>query len=279
MNTINIFGWQIEFDALFWIVSLIIIGIPVLFLISKWVRIYIKKKLSAQQAMIISKFIMYFGLVIILLSILQKLNFPLATLYGSAGIIGIALAFASQTSVSNIISGLFLIAERPFEVDDIIKIGDTTGVVLSVDVLSIKLRTFDNKFVRIPNETIVKSELTNVTKFPIRRVEMNVGVAYKEDIGSVREILLDVAKKNPMCLNDPEPIVVFTGFGDSSLDFLFGVWAVKADWLKLKNSIAEDVKCRFDEEGIEIPFPHLSLYKGSVTDPIPISIVNQDSGK
>jgi small-conductance mechanosensitive channel len=276
MNTINIFGWKIEFDALFWIVSLIIVGIPMLFLISKWVRIYIKKKMSAQQAMIISKFIMYFGLVIILLSILQKLNFPLATLYGSAGIIGIALAFASQTSVSNIISGLFLIAERPFEVDDIIKIGNTTGVVLSVDVLSIKLRTFDNKFVRIPNETIVKSELTNVTKFPIRRVEMNVGVAYKEDIGSVREILLDVAKKNPLCLNDPEPIVVFTGFGNSSLDFLFGVWAVKSDWLKLKNSIAEDVKKRFDEKGIEIPFPHLSLYSGSKTEPIPISIVGKN---
>ncbi len=279
MNTINIFGWQIDFGTLFWVGALIILGIPILILVSKWIRQYTKKKMSAQQAMILSKFILYFGLVIIMLSILQKLKFPLATLYGSAGIIGIALAFASQTSVSNIISGLFLIAERPFGVDDIIKIGDMTGVVLSVDVLSIKLRTFDNKFVRIPNETIVKSELTNITKFPIRRVDLNVGVAYKEDIGRVREILLDVAKKNPLCLNDPEPIVIFTGFGNSSLDFLFGVWAVKADWLKLKNGIAEDVKRRFDEKGIEIPFPHLSLYKGSVTDPIPISIVNQDSGK
>ena len=279
MNTINIFGWQIDFGTLFWVGALIILGIPILILISKWIRQYTKKKLSAQQAMILSKFILYFGLVIIILSILQKLNFPLATLYGSAGIIGIALAFASQTSVSNIISGLFLIGERPFEVDDIIKIGDTTGVVLSVDVLSVKLRTFDNKFVRIPNETIVKSELTNITKFPIRRIDINVGVAYKEDIGRVREVLMEVAKRNPLCLNDPEPIVIFNGFGNSSLDFLFGVWAVKSDFLKLKNSITEDVKRRFDEEGIEIPFPHLSLYKGSVTEPIPISIVNQDLGK
>lgn len=272
MNTIKIFGWQIEFGTIFWVVSLIVFGVPLLLLISKWIRQYTKKKLSAQQAMILSKFVLYFGFAFILLSILHELKFPLATLYGSAGIIGIALAFASQTSVSNIISGLFLIAEKPFEVNDIIKIGETTGVVLSVDVLSIKLRTFDNKYVRIPNENIVKSELTNITRFPIRRVDINIGVAYKEDISRIQKILADIAKKNPLCLNDPEPVVIFSGFGNSSLDFLLGVWAVKADWLKVKNSIAAEIKRRFDEEGVEIPFPHLSLYKGSITEPIPIKI-------
>jgi small-conductance mechanosensitive channel len=222
--------------------------------------------------MILSKAILYIGFSIIAISILREVGFRLDTLLGAAGIIGIAIGFASQTSVSNIISGLFLIAEKPFEVNDIITVGGNTGVVLSIDILSIKLRTFDNKFVRIPNETIIKTEVTNVTRFPIRRVDLNVGVAYKEDIARVREVLLNVAFKHPLCLNEPEPLVIFSGFGNSSLDLLLLVWALKSDWLTLKNSITEEIKKRFDEEGIEIPFPHLSLYTGSVTKPLPVKI-------
>ena len=251
---------------------LLLIGIPALYFLSKWVRKYAIKKLTAQQAMIFSKLVWYLGFTIIAISILNEFGFKLSHLLGAAGIITIAIGFASQTSMSNVISGLFLIAEKPFEVNDVISVGGATGVVLSIDILSIKLRTFDNRYIRIPNETIIKSEVTNITRFPIRRVDLNLGVAYKEDIGKVRSILLDIAQKHPLVLNEPEPLVIFNGFGNSSIDFLFGVWAVKSDWLAVKNNIAEEVKKRFDEEGIEIPFPHLSLYSGSVTDPIPVRI-------
>jgi len=247
-------------------------GIPLILLASKYLKKYTSKKLSAQQGMIFSKAIQYIGISIIVISILREIGFKLDTLLGAAGIIGIALGFASQTSVSNIISGLFLIAEKPFEVNDIITVGGNTGVVLSIDILSIKLRTFDNKFVRIPNETLIKTEVTNVTRFPIRRVDINVGVAYKEDIAQVRKVLLDVAFKHPLCLNEPEPLVIFSGFGNSSLDLLLLIWALKTDWLTLKNSITEEIKKRFDNEGIEIPFPHLSLYTGSVTKPFPVTV-------
>ena len=258
---------------------LLLIVLPLLLLFTRWIKKYLTKKLSAQQGMIISKLIWYTGVAVVAFSVLSELGFKLTHLLGAAGIVGIAIGFASQTSVSNIISGLFLIAEKPFEVGDVITVQGITGIVLSIDTLSIKIRTFDNKYVRVPNETIIKNELTNITRFPIRRVDLKVGVAYKEDIGLVREILLDVAKQNPMCLNEPEPLVIFNGFGDSSLDFMFVVWAEKPDWLLLKNSIAEDVKKRFDAEEIEIPFPHLSLYTGSATDPMPIRIVGAESKK
>jgi len=279
MESLNIFGWDVgqifvmqKLESLIRLAILLFIGLPALYLLSKWIRKYVSKKLSAQQGMIFSKLVLYLGVFIIVFSILNEFGFKLTHLIGAAGIITLAIGFASQTSVSNIISGLFLIAEKPFEVNDVITVGSTTGVVLSIDILSIKLRTFDNRYVRIPNETLIKSEVTNITRFPIRRVDLNVGVAYKEDIGKVRSILLDIAMKHPLVLNEPEPLVIFSGFGNSSIDFLFGVWAVKADWLAVKNNIAEEVKKRFDEEGIEIPFPHLSLYSGSVTDPIPIRI-------
>jgi len=255
------------------IIVLIFVGLPMIYALSRWMRKYFSKKFTAQQAMLFSKMVLYTGALIIIFSVLNELGFKLTHLLGAAGIVGVAVGFASQTSISNIICGLFLITEKPFEVDDVITVGGNTGVVLSIDILSIKLRTFDNKMIRIPNETIIKSDVTNVTYFPIRRVDINIGVAYREDIGRVREVLLNVAHQNPLCLNEPAPVVVFSGFSESSIDFLLLAWAVKADWLALKNSITEEIKNRFDEEKIEIPFPHISLYSGSQTGAIPIQII------
>jgi small-conductance mechanosensitive channel len=197
---------------------------------------------------------------------------------GAAGILTVAIGFASQTSASNLISGLFVIAERPFVVGDVIRIEGTTGEVLSVDLLSVKIRTFDNLYVRIPNESIIKSQITNLTHFPIRRLDMQIGVAYKEDLERVRRIVFDVADKNPDCLEEPPPLYIFQEYGDSALAFQFSVWAKRENFLELKNSMHLDIKSAFDEQGIEIPFPHRSLYSGALTDPFPVRIVDGQTG-
>lgn len=256
------------------IALVLVIGFPVLLLVRRWGRNFFTKKYASHYGMLAGKVIFYTGLVIIIITIMSQLGVSLAPLLGAAGIVGVALGFASQTSVSNIISGLFLIAEQPFKVDDIIMVSNTTGIVLSIDVLSVKLRTFDNRFVRIPNETIIKTEVTNLTRFPIRRLNANVSVAYKEDISRVREILMEVADQNEYALSEPKPLIVFEAFGTSSIDLLFLVWAPVNEFLLLKNSLQEEIKNRFDEEGIEIPFPHVSLYSGSATQPIPIAMKN-----
>jgi small-conductance mechanosensitive channel len=254
-------------------VVMVVIGVPLVFVLSKSMRRWSTAQINPQAGLIIGKLIFYVGLVILVITTMTELGFSLTPLLGAAGVVGIALGFASQTSVSNVIAGLFLLAEAPFVVDDLIQVGDVVGRVLSVDTMSVKLRTLDNKFVRIPNETLVKSTVTNITRFPIRRIDVRVGVAYKESPERVREVLLDVADKNPMALMEPEPIVVFEGFGDSSLNLLFAVWVTKENWLALKNSIQEEVKARFDAEGIEIPFPHRTLYVGSETGAFPVQIV------
>ncbi|MGM0670010.1 MAG: mechanosensitive ion channel family protein, partial [Gemmatimonadota bacterium] len=198
-------------------------------------------------------------------------------LLGAAGIMGIALGFAAQTSVSNVISGFFLMAEQPFVVNDLVQVGETRGRVLSIDMLSVKLRTFDNRFVRIPNENLVKTEFINLTRFPIRRADINVGVAYKEDVSRVREVLFDVARKHPLVLMEPEPQFFFQDYGASSLDFLFGIWTRTENYFQVRNEIREEIKRRFDEEDIEIPFPHRTLYAGAVTDAFPVRIVDAAS--
>lgn len=210
-------------------------------------------------------------------SALRELGFSLAVLMGAAGVLTVAIGFASQTTASNLISGLFLIGERSFEIGDIIQVGSTTGEVLSIDSLSVKLRTLDNLYVRIPNETLIKSEVVTLTRFPIRRFDLMLGVAYKEDLDRVREVLVKVAEANVLCLDEPAPLFIFTGFGESSLNIQFSVWARRENFLDLRNIISAEIKRAFDEAGIEIPFPHRTLYAGEVTKPLPVQIVSPNS--
>jgi len=267
-----------DFFALSWVRALLtlVIGWPVLRVAAGLLRKTLKKHASAQLAMLGYQTVYYGGVILLMLSVLTELGMNITTLLGAAGIAGVAIGFAAQTSLSNLISGIFLIWEKPFQVEDIIKVGSSMGVVMEIDLLSTKVRTFDNTLVRIPNEMMIKSELTNVTRFEIRRLDVNVGVAYKEDVAKVIQVLREIANENPWCLDEPEPLILFKGFGNSSLDFLFGVWFSKTDFLALRNSIQQEVHERFRSEGIEIPFPHLSLYTGSVSEPFPIRMIQEE---
>ena len=220
----------------------------------------------------------YYGILILTcISVMKELGFDLSVILGAAGILSVAIGFASQTSASNLISGLFLMMERPFSIGDVIRVGTTTGEVISIDLLSVKVRTFDNLFVRLPNESMIKTEVTTLTRFPIRRADIKVGVAYKEDIEKVKVILSELAEANPLCLEEPAPLFIILGFGNSSIDIQFSVWATRQNFLALKNTIYQDIKKAFDAQGVEIPFPHVSLYSGEASKPIPISIVEPKS--
>ncbi len=217
--------------------------------------------------------IIYSGTAILFMTVLGELGVDLRTILGAAGIVGIAIGFASQTSVSNVISGLFLLSEKPFAVGDVIRVGDKTGTILSIDLMSIKIRTFDNLFIRLPNEKVLNTEVVNITRFPIRRMDLIVRVAYKEDIGRVRTLLAEVARSDAHALREPEPLVLFQNFTDLGMEFLLGVWFLKTDFAVLKNSLAQAIKERFDAEGVELPVPHRALYAGAGTAPLPIRIV------
>lgn len=231
------------------------------------------KHLSKQQQGLFRRILFYGLIVVFMVSALHEMGFKLSVLLGAAGILSVAIGFASQTSASNLISGLFLLAERPFVVGDVIRVGSTTGEVLAIDLLSAKLRTFDNLYVRIPNETMLKSEVTTLTRFPIRRLDVPVGVAYKEDTEKVRELLLAIAHQNPLCLDEPAPRFMFLGFGDSAQNLQLNVWVKRENFLDLKNTIHHEIKKTFDTHGVEIPFPHVSLYAGSETDAFPVQII------
>jgi small-conductance mechanosensitive channel len=254
----------------------VVVGLVLARLGSRGVERLIATQVDVNQSILARRLTYYTILGLFVASALTDVGFDLTVLLGAAGIATVALGFASQTSASNVISGVFLLGEKPFAVGDVIRVGGTTGEVLSVDLLSVKLRTFDNLFVRIPNETMIKSEITNLMRFPIRRYDLPVGVAYKEDLRHVQDVLMEVADQNPLCLEEPRPLIFFKGYGDSSLNLQFSVWTKTENFLELRNALPVEIKEAFDEAGIEIPFPHRSLYAGSVTDPLPIELVSSD---
>lgn len=251
---------------------LLIIGYILARIFSGIVAKIVQNKMTTHGQFLLKRTVFYTILALFALSALKHAGFDLSILLGAAGLFTVALGFASQTSASNLISGLFLMLERPFSISDIIKINDVTGEVISIDLLSVKLRTFDNLFVRIPNESMIKTPVTTLTKFPIRRADLIVGIAYKEDIERVQEVLMDVARKNVICLDEPAPLFILKGFGDSSIDIQFSVWTKRENFLNLRNSMYLEIKKAFDQQGIEIPFPHLSLYTGSETKPMPVKL-------
>lgn len=207
---------------------------------------------SGQHQMLGRRVAFYSALVLGVMGALSELGFHLSTLLGAAGIVSVALGFAAQTSASNFIAGLFLIGEQPFVIGDIVRIGATTGEVLSIDLISIKLRTYDNLFVRVPNETVVKSEVVNLTHFPIRRLELAFGVSYQADLQKVRALLFDAAHQHPLAFEDPKPQLFIKGFGEFAVNVEFAVWTAKGNYFELKTALHEAIKLAFEREGIEL---------------------------
>lgn len=259
-------------DKFIRIVFILVAGVGSIQLISYLIRRSLRKQLSRQRMMIISRTVVYTGYTGLVLIVIRELNYDLTALFGAAGVVGIVIGVASQTSIGNIVSGLFLVSEKSFELGDVVRIGDKTGTVYAIDLLSIKIKTYDNLLIRIPNQTVISTELVNVTKFPIRRLEFQIGVAYKEDLRKVKTVLEHVAGNNPLCLEEPEPVIIFKEFGSSSITITFGVWFEKANYLAVKNSVFIEIKEAFDREGIEIPFPHVSVYAGEASKPITVKL-------
>ena len=219
------------------------------------VRRVLKGHLNPQQWMLIHRVIIYGGYGLVIGIGLHRLGVSFGLLLGTAGILTVALGFASQTVASNFISGLFLIGERPFQIGDVITVGTDTGEVISIGTLSVHIRTFDNRLVRVPNESLIKTQFSNVTAYPIRRHDIALTLAFDEDIDRVRELLLALAYRNPLVLDEPGPLFLVQGFGPSAISVQFSVWAAKEAFLQMRNSIQVDLKREFDRAGIVFPLP------------------------
>jgi small-conductance mechanosensitive channel len=240
----------------------LLVGLIVIRLIIFIFRRITANKVSQQSRMIVDKVISYSGVTVLLMVILSELGVNLTAILGAAGVLGIVIGVASQKSLGNMVSGLFLLSEKSFEIGDVLMIDDKFGIVQDVDLLSLKIRTFDNKLIRIPNETLISTMVTNITKYPIRRVDLNFSVAYGSDLERAEETLRKVALDNPLVLNEPEPLFLLQNLGDNGISLLFGFWCLKDDFVDARNSTIREILAQLKVAGIQVPFPQITIHSG-----------------
>ncbi|MCB9613620.1 MAG: mechanosensitive ion channel family protein [Sandaracinus sp.] len=240
-------------------IVIFLVGLLFARLLSGFLGRVVGARMDAQHRMLLRRAGFYPVVILSGAAGLRELGFDLSVFLGAAGILTVAVGFASQTSASNVISGLFLIGERAFGVGDVIEVGGISGEVLAIDLLSVKVRTFDNLFVRIPNETLVKSNVTNLSRFPLRRIDLVLRFGYGTDLQQVRELLLEIADSEPRVLDEPRPLVFVQEFEATSVRLQFSVWARRELFVDVRTAMQAAVHRRFDEEGVERPMARMML--------------------
>jgi small-conductance mechanosensitive channel len=236
------------------IVLLICIGIPLLIWSRKKFAQNCSQRFSRHSGTLLGRILFYAGITFIAVTILHEFGFNVGALLGVAGVFGFAFAFASQTSISNIISGFFLVLERPFSIGDIIKSNDVMGVVESIDLLSMSIRTLDNKLVRLPNEIVLKNNLTNLTYYSIKRIDCILSVPYAENVEQVRSEIYTIIRSNGLFLQDPVPTVMIQKIGQHDYDteirtFLtVRVWVTRENFTSAPASLMQQLKEHFDKD-------------------------------
>lgn len=224
-------------------------------------RRFARKRLSARVAGIVEKTVKYVGVVVVLVNAAEAAGLDLSAALGAAGIAGIALGFAAQTSVSNIISGLFLFSEKTFEIGDVLQIDNMIGTIESVDLLSIKLRTFDNRLVRVPNETMIKSKIVNTTRWPERRLDLLIALPPGADMEKVETLLMDAAASVPAVLSAPAPSFALAAIDESGLRCVFGVWFKKDDYYVFRTALISATRLSLERAGLKSGLRFASLWE------------------
>lgn len=198
---------------------------------------------------------------------MSQLGINITALLAGVGVAGIALGFAAQETVANMIAGFLIFWDRPFKIGDYITTEDQYGEVKEITLRTTRIRTLDNTYVVIPNKQIIGDTLVNHSMYGETRVVVKIGIAYKERIAEARAVILEAIKDVTGAMTDPAPDVVARSLGDSSVNLEVRVWV---DDPALERPVGarlvEACKVALDKAGIEIPFPHQQLFIENIDD-------------
>ncbi|MBT8172590.1 MAG: mechanosensitive ion channel family protein [Nitrosopumilus sp.] len=225
---------------------------------------YYAPKLAQDSAKNLGKLI-YFGIIILaFLVFTSTTGVDFSGLLVAGGIFGIVIGFATQSVVSNLISGIFLMIEKPVKQGDKIEIpgADVSGTLLDISTFSVRVRRFDGTIIRVPNEVFFTSNIRSLSSTPVRRSEAIIGIAYKEDIdGAVSVMEKQIRKSMPFVLTLPAPEFRIKELADSSVNIEVLVWHPRDDWDQVGPQLLKVAKKALDDAGIEIPFPQRVIWQ------------------
>ena len=266
---VNIYGWMVSSEGgLRWLANIVqFIFIVLAFwalsrVLSKGVRKALE--MSPSNSIILNDFIVssirrliFIIGILIGLSALEINVGPVLAIIGAAGFV---VAFALQSTLSNFASGIMIMFYRPFDVGDLIDVTGIFGTVKSMTLVSTSVMTLDNKLMVVPNNQIWGNTITNATKSSERRVDMIFGISYTDNIEHAKQVMDKILADHPKILSTPEPVVRLHELADSSVNFVCRPWVYTTDYWEVYWDVTQQVKERFDAEGISIPFPQRDVH-------------------
>jgi len=206
-------------------------------------------------------------LVLLVVSLLQMVGLPSASLVAAVGAAGLAIGLALQGSLSNLAWGVLLIVFRPFRVGDFVQFGAIMGTVERVDLMQTYLTMPDNRQAIVPNAKVGGDAIINYNRLGQRRFEISVGIGYQDDIGRAMQIVREQFDADPRILKDPAPGVWVNALSASTVDLVIRAWAHVSDLWEAQTALTRAVKERFDKEGISMPFPQHEVIVKQVVSP------------
>jgi small-conductance mechanosensitive channel len=256
---IGIYGDVTLFDIL-----KIIAILAVAVVIAKSLTINLKRglrdKVSKDQLETLTK-VLYYGIIIIaVLAVLPTLGISPSGLLVAGGIAGIVIGIASQSVVSNLLAGLFLMVERPMKIGQSVNIAGIAGVVEDIRIISTTLRTFEGLYVRIPNEKVFTTNITNYVEHVARRLEYIVGIRYSDDADKAIGIIKNLHEEHPLTLKSPTPDIFVDNLGDNAVNIIVRLWVPSTEWYGVKKELLWKIKRALEDQGIEIAFPQRTVW-------------------
>ena len=228
-------------------------------ILAKSVTMYLRRiigdRMEKNYRELILKLVYYLIILIGFVTILPVLGLNPSGLLVAGGITGIVIGFASQSVVSNLISGIFILWEKPIRIGDQVEVSGISGFVEDINVMSTILRTYDGLFVRIPNQTLFTGNITNYTGNVVRRFEYRIGIRYSDDAERAIGIIRRVIDEEPFALKNPSPAVFVDELGDNAVIISVKIWSPVQVWYDVKMRLLAKIKAELERSGIEIPFP------------------------
>ena len=224
-------------------------------ILTLYLRRYLKDRVSKDVGETILKILYYGTLTIVFISNLHLIGIKPSALLVAGGVTGIILGFASQNIVGNLISGFFLMVERPIKIGDQVQISDVSGFVTDIRIISTLIRTYDGLLVRIPNQQVFTTNITNIVGHPVRRFEYTIRIRYSDDANAAIFLIKDLVDKEPFALLNPSPSVFVNDFGDSWINISVRIWAPVNEWFGIKTRLLWKIKQTLEENGIVVPLP------------------------
>ncbi|MCA9778171.1 MAG: mechanosensitive ion channel family protein [Candidatus Eremiobacteraeota bacterium] len=257
------------------LISNLLYGLAILvigWMVSKWTHRLVKSMLGRTKteeslARFLASIAQYVVLAATVIASLNQVGVQTTSLVALLASAGLAIGLALQGSLSNFASGVMILGFRPFMLDDFVEIGGKSGTVDDIGLFMTQLVTPNNEVVLVPNSSITGNTITNFTAKGVRRCVIDIGVGYGENVRTVSEVLLEVAKGHEFCLEEPGPSVVLSGFGASSVDFQVRAFATNENFWPMVNELRLRIFETLNEKDIEIPFNQIVVHQAPTSDP------------